>query len=172
MLQFILTYSRQAGWIFLLLLLVNGCNEDRPSSADLYEVPVELRSKINTGIENICEEHFTLFSLYLEELEKTCNSPQLSKTTSCETYMNTEAYQQFKGFIIENAPETYYLLIDLFLRGDRKIGPFNMMFHDLVEASYPGTIQKVLDRLEHKTTDRFLKYYPEVCVEHLLRVME
>ncbi|MCD7975851.1 MAG: hypothetical protein LUG51_01360 [Tannerellaceae bacterium] len=148
-----------------------GSEEQDYTSYDLFSINNDMRTKVTEGVAQLDPALKIAFEEKLENLENKCNTPEIAIHSSTQPYMDTDEYREFKKYILQHAPDSYYLLIDVFLSGTVKIGPFNYMFQDIVEASYPGLINKVLDRLEGATVEEFMMYYPQVCVEFLLEEM-
>ncbi|MCD7930668.1 MAG: hypothetical protein LUH15_04500 [Tannerellaceae bacterium] len=153
------------------VLLAVSCTEESDSSNDLFYISTDIRTKVTEGIHAVSKTDKEGFQTRLDALIEKCNSPALSYISNASIYMETEEYIDFKNYIIEYAPGSYYLLIEIFLQGDVNIGPFTYMFQDIVEASYPGLIDQVLDQLENATMDEFIVAYSQVCVEYLLLEM-
>ncbi|MCD7916737.1 MAG: hypothetical protein LUG96_16695 [Tannerellaceae bacterium] len=146
-----------------------GSEEQGYNSYDLFSINDEMRAQVTEGVKNLDPSYKDTFEEKLEALVDRSNMPEITNQNSIQPYMDTSEYQEFKRHILSNAPGSYYLLIDIFLSGDVKITPFNYMFQDIVDASYPGLINKVLDKLEGTTVEEFMMLYSEVCVEFLLQ---
>ncbi|MCD7937741.1 MAG: hypothetical protein LUG98_12850 [Tannerellaceae bacterium] len=156
--------------LFTVFFAVSCTNDDEGASQDLFYISNDIRAKVTEGIKSVSVDDKTGFDNRLEALVGRCSKPELaSDMYAC---LETEEYKEFKQYIISIAPDSYYLLIEIFLKGETLIPHFTNMFQDIIEASYPGLISSVLDKLEKVSMDEFILAYPQVCVKSLLIEME
>ena len=86
-------------------------------------------------------------------------------------YMETEEYKDFKEYMKNSSAMSSYLLMNRYLK--RNPSFFSFILEDLMDSTYPGTVDVIADRMKSSTTVReSMDLYPQVCLEIWLDTVE
>lgn len=153
----------------IIMAFLGSCSSEDFSEPDVLKVTPELRARIDMGMKLVPRSEKNAFDEKFFAFLNKCDEMGMDKTPY--QYMETEEYKEFKEYMKNSSAMSSYLLMNRYLK--RNPSFFSFILEDLMDSTYPGTVDVIADRMKSSTTVReSMDLYPQVCLEIWLDTVE